>query len=171
MADLNQVFIIGRLTADPELRHTPSGAAVADLRIATSRTWKDKNGEKKEESLFIDVTVWQNQAETCCQYLKKGSQVHVDGFLKSESWEDKTTGEKRSKIKVEADRVQFLDRRQDGGGDDAPAPQKPAQGRGPAPGNRPQGNGGGYGGAPSRTPQRPTTPPQGGKGGEDDIPF
>ena len=111
MADLNKVFLMGRLTFDPELRYTPSGSAVTDLRMATSRTWTGKDGDRKEETLFIDVTVWDRQAENCCQYLKKGSQVHVEGYLKSESWESQT-GEKRSKIKVEADRVQFLDRRE-----------------------------------------------------------
>ena len=111
MADLNKVFLMGRLTFDPELRHTPSGTAVTDLRLATSRIWTGKDGERKEETLFIDVTVWDRQAENCCQYLKKGSSIHVEGSLKMDTWDDKTTGEKRSKIKVQADRVQFLDRR------------------------------------------------------------
>ncbi len=173
MADLNKVFLIGRLTFDPELRHTPSGAAVSDLRLATSRSWTDKSGERKEETLYVDVTVWQKQAETCCQFLKKGSQVHVEGFLKSETWDDKQTGEKRSKIKVEADRVQFLDKKQDGG-DDAPAPQQRVpQGRGTAPTGRTQNGGGGYGGAPASGPRRQPTPPKtgGNNGGDDDIPF
>ena len=111
MADLNKVFLMGRLTFDPELRRTPSGTAVTELRLATSRTWTGRDGERKEETLFIDVTVWDRQAETCCQYLKKGSGVHVEGSLKMDTWDDKTTGEKRSKIKVQAERVQFLDRR------------------------------------------------------------
>lgn len=116
MADLNKVFLMGRLTFDPELRYTPSGAAVTDLRMATSRTWTGKDGDRKEETLFIDVTVWDRQAENCCQYLRKGSGVHIEGALKMDTWDDKTTGEKRSKIRVSADRVQFLDRRSDGGG-------------------------------------------------------
>ncbi len=115
MADLNKVYLIGRLTQDPELRYTTGGAAVTDLRLATSRFWNSKDGERKEETLFIDVTVWNRQAENCCQYLRKGRQVHVEGYLKSESWETQT-GEKRSKIKVESERVQFLDRRDDQGG-------------------------------------------------------
>src|SRR5437763_1951991 len=110
MADLNKVFLIGRLTHDPELRYTPGGAAVSDLRVATSRSWTGKDGERKEDTLYIDVTVWNRQAENCCQYLKKGRQVHVEGYLRSESW-DAPDGSKRSKVKVEADRVQFLDRR------------------------------------------------------------
>ncbi|HEV3121859.1 MAG TPA: single-stranded DNA-binding protein [Isosphaeraceae bacterium] len=111
MADLNKVFLIGRLTQDPELRYTPNRVAVIDLRLATSRSWTNRDGERKDDTLFIDVTVWNRQAEMCGQFLKKGSQVHVEGYLKSESWESQT-GEKRSKIKVEADRVQFLDRRE-----------------------------------------------------------
>ncbi|MHC5541644.1 single-stranded DNA-binding protein [Singulisphaera rosea] len=116
MADLNKVYLMGRLTFDPELRYTPSGSAVTDLKMATSRTWTSKDGDRKEETLFIDVTVWDRQAENCCQYLKKGSSVHVEGSLKLDSWDDKTTGEKRTKIRVQADRVQFLDRRGDSGG-------------------------------------------------------
>ncbi|WP_406697529.1 single-stranded DNA-binding protein [Singulisphaera sp. Ch08] len=137
MADLNKVFLMGRLTFDPELRYTPSGAAVTDLRMATSRTWTGKDGDRKEETLFIDVTVWDRQAENCCQYLKKGSGVHIEGALKMDTWDDKTTGEKRSKIRVSADRVQFLDRRSDGGGggggggdsDYAPPAAREPQGR------------------------------------------
>ncbi len=116
MADLNKVFLMGRLTFDPELRRTPSGVAVVELRMATSRSWTGKDGDRKEETLFIDVTVWDRQAENCCQYLRKGSSIHVEGSLRMDTWDDKTTGEKRSKIKVHADRVQFLDRRSDSGG-------------------------------------------------------
>src|SRR5215208_4702060 len=116
MANLNKVFLMGRLTRDPELRYTPNGAAVTDLPLAINRTYTTKDGDRREETLFVDVTVWNRQAETCCQYLKKGRAVHVEGFLKTESWDDKTTGEKRSKTKVEAERVQFLDGRRDEGG-------------------------------------------------------
>ena len=116
MADLNKVFLMGRLTFDPELRYAPSGSAVSELRLAINRVWTGRDGDRKEEVLFIDVTVWDRQAENCCQYLKKGSQVHIEGALKMDTWDDKTTGEKRSKIKVQAERVQFLDRRGDAGG-------------------------------------------------------
>lgn len=111
MADLNKVFLMGSLTFDPELRRTPSGTAVSELRMVTSRTWMSREGERREEKLFIDVTVWDRQAENCCQYLHKGSPIHVEGALKMDTWEDKSTGEKRSKIRVHADRVQFLDSR------------------------------------------------------------
>src|SRR5271157_5453581 len=116
MADLNKVFLMGRLTFDPELRRTPMGTAVAELRLATSRTWTNREGEPQKETLYIDVTVWDRQAENCCQYLRKGSGIHVEGSLKLDTWDDKTTGEKRSKIRVHADRVQFLDSRRGNGG-------------------------------------------------------
>lgn len=177
MADLNKVFLMGRLTFDPELRYTPNGSAVTDLRLATSRTWTGKDGDRKEDTLYIDVTVWERQAENCCQYLKKGSGVHVEGSLKMETWDDKTTGEKRSKVKVIADRVQFLDRRGDSGlgGDDYAAPAResaprrsmsnaPAEARGPS-------NGARGGPAPSSAPsaRRPAGDPD--PEGDDDIPF
>lgn len=113
MADLNKVFLIGRLTHDPELRYTPNGTPVADLKLATSRKYATREGESREETLYIVVTVWNRQAENCCQYLRKGRAVHVEGYLKEETWETRE-GEKRSKIKVEAERVQFLDRKEDG---------------------------------------------------------
>ncbi len=147
MADLNKVFLMGRLTFDPELRRTSTGTAVSELRLATTRSWPGRDGERREETLFIDVTVWDRQAENCCQYLRKGSSVHVEGALKMDTWDDKTTGEKRSKVRVHADRVQFLDmRRGDGGGspdDDygasaPPARESGARRGGPAPvANRP----------------------------------
>lgn len=115
MASLNKVFLIGNLTQDPELRYTPNGAAVTDLRLAVNRVY-NVQGERREETLFIDVTVWNRQAETCCQYLRKGRPVHVEGYLRMDSWDDRATGEKRSKIKIEAERVQFLDGRRDDGG-------------------------------------------------------
>jgi single-strand DNA-binding protein len=113
MADLNKVFLIGRLTHDPELRYTPNGTPVADLKLATSRKYATREGENREETLYIVVTVWNRQAENCCQYLRKGRAVHVEGYLKEETWETRE-GEKRSKIKVEAERVQFLERKDDG---------------------------------------------------------
>ena len=175
MADLNKVFLMGRLTFDPELRYTPSGSAVTDLRMATSRTWTSKDGDRKEETLFIDVTVWDRQAENCCQYLKKGSGIHVEGSLKMDSWDDKTTGEKRTKVRVQADRVQFLDRRGDAGGsgdsDYAPAAAREAP---------PRRGGGGPGMSEGRSRPSSYAPPAGGnatrrpaepEGEDEDIPF
>src|SRR3989338_6190481 len=107
MANLNKVFLIGNLTRDPELRSTPGGTAVANLGIAVNRRFKDSSGELKEEVCFLTVTVWDKQAEACCQYLKKGRPVFVEGVLQSRFWET-GDGQKRSAIDVRAERVQFL---------------------------------------------------------------
>lgn len=184
MASLNKVFLIGNLTRDPELRYTPSGSAVTDLGVACNRTYTTKDGERREEATFIDVTVWNRQAETCCQYLKKGRPVHVEGFLKMDTWDDKTTGEKRSKLKVEAERVQFLGRGDDagGGGETEFAPPRerdrdaPTPPRRPGPGAEPRGpvNGParGFGGpAPSGPPRRPAPEPDPNNEDDEDIPF
>lgn len=177
MADLNKVFLMGRLTFDPELRRTPSGTAVTELRLATSRGWLGRDGERKEETLYIDVTVWDRQAETCCQYLKKGSGVHVEGSLKMDTWDDKTTGEKRSKVKVQAERVQFLDRREPSGmSDDEYGSREPAPSRRPAPSAEPRGAGngparGGFGGPAPAAPRRPMPEPDPHNDDDEDIPF
>ena len=107
MANLNKVFLIGNLTRDPELRYTPAGVAVSNLGVAVNRRFRDKTGELKEDVCFLTVTVWDKQAEACCQYLRKGSPVFVEGVLQSRSWET-TDGQKRSTIDVRAERVQFL---------------------------------------------------------------
>jgi single-strand DNA-binding protein len=169
MASFNKVFLIGNLTRDPELRYTPSGAAVANLGLAVNRYYNTKDGERREEVTFIDVTVWNRQAENCCQYLKKGRPVHVEGFLKMDSWDDKTTGEKKTKLKVEAESVQFLDSR--GGGDSGgetdfqPAPAREAR--------RPVGNGAPRQGfsapASDSGPARRPAPEMADE--DDDIPF
>ncbi len=108
MASYNKVLLMGNLTRDPELRYTPSGTAVANLRMAVNRRYKDKNQELKEETCFITAVVWNKQAETCNQYLHKGSSVFVEGRLQSRSWEDAATGKNRSVIEVRAERVQFM---------------------------------------------------------------
>ena len=107
MANLNKVFLIGNLTRDPELRYTPGGTAVANLGLAVNRKFKDSSGELKEEVCFLTVTVWDKQAEACCQYLQKGKPVFVEGVLQSRFWET-SDGQKRSAIDVRAERVQFL---------------------------------------------------------------
>lgn len=178
MADLNKVFLIGRLTHDPELRYIPSGSAVTDLRIATSRQFTGKDGSPQKDTLYIDVTVWNRQAENCAQFLRKGRQIHVEGYLKMESWEDKQTGQQRSRIKVEGDRVQFLDGRKDEGGgsssdDDFGGSAPPERRRATDPRgyqNGPPTRGGGpdSGSAPRRpSPPPPPSAPE----GDDDIPF
>ncbi|MGA2775615.1 MAG: single-stranded DNA-binding protein [Candidatus Omnitrophota bacterium] len=107
MASFNRVFLMGNLTKDPELRYTPQGTAVANLRLAVNRRFKAKTGELKEEVCFITAVVWNKQAETCNQYLHKGSPVFIEGRLQSRSWED-ASGQKKSVIEVRAERVQFL---------------------------------------------------------------
>ncbi|MFA5145548.1 MAG: single-stranded DNA-binding protein [Candidatus Omnitrophota bacterium] len=107
MANFNKVFLMGNLTKDPELRYTPQGTAVLNLRLAVNRKFRNKNQELKEETCFITAVVWNKQAEVCNQYLHKGSSVFIEGGLQSRSWED-TAGQKRSVIEVRAERVQFL---------------------------------------------------------------
>ena len=107
MANFNKVFLMGNLTKDPELRYTPQGTAVVNLRLAVNRRFKTKNGEPKEEVCFITAVVWDRQAETCNQYLRKGRPVFIEGRLQSRSWED-NSGQKRNVIEVRAERVQFL---------------------------------------------------------------
>jgi single-strand DNA-binding protein len=107
MANLNKVLLIGNLTKDPELRYTPSGTAVANLRMAINRKFKDRAGELKDEVCFINVVTWDKQAEVCNQYLHKGSPLFVEGRLQSRSW-DGPDGKKRSVIEVRAERIQFL---------------------------------------------------------------
>jgi len=107
MASLNKVFLIGNLTRDPELRYTPAGTAVVNLRLAVNRRYRDKNGEQKEEVCFLTVTAWDKQAEVCNQYLSKGRAIFVEGRLQSRSWEDKD-GQKRSSLDIRAERIQFL---------------------------------------------------------------
>ena len=107
MANFNKVLLIGNLTKDPELRYTPQGAAVVNLRLAVNRRFRDKNQELKEETCFVTAVVWNKQAETCNQYLHKGSPLLVEGRLQSRSWED-NSGQKRNVIEVRAERVQFL---------------------------------------------------------------
>ena len=124
MANLNKVLLMGNLTRDPEVRYTPKGTAVTELGIAVNRIYTGENGEKREEVTFVDVTVWGRTAENVGEYLKKGRPVFIEGRLQLDSWEDKQSGQKRNKLKVVADNVQFLGSRGGGGGpeegDEAP---------------------------------------------------
>jgi len=108
MASFNKVILMGNLTRDPELRYTPKGTAVAKLGLAVNRTWKTETGETKEDVLFIDIEAFSRQAETVGQYLKKGSPVLIEGRLRMDTWDDKQTNQKRSKILVTAENVRFL---------------------------------------------------------------
>jgi single-strand DNA-binding protein len=113
MASLNKVFLAGNLTRAPELRYTPGGTAVAQFGVAVNRKFKNREGQVQEEATFVDVEVWGRQAETASEYLAKGSPVLIEGRLKLDSWESKQTGEKRSKLRVVGERVQFLGGRRD----------------------------------------------------------
>jgi single-strand DNA-binding protein len=109
MSDFNKVILMGRLTAKPELRFTSGGDAVATLRIASSRRFKTKSGDEKEDSVFIDVTVWRKQAETCAEHLVKGQKVLIEGRLTMRQWETQTN-EKRTTYEIQAESVSFLDK-------------------------------------------------------------
>lgn len=109
MASLNKVFLIGNLTRPPELRYTPSGTPVADLRLAVNNTYVTKGGEKRQDTYFLTVVVWGKQAESCGEYLDKGSPIMVEGRLQTREWETKD-GQRRNVVEVVADRVQFLGR-------------------------------------------------------------
>jgi len=111
MADLNEVRLIGRLTRDPELRATPSGHSVCSFGLATGRKYKSQDGTQHEETTFVDCTAWGKTAEIVEKYIKKGSLVFVGGRLKLDTWEDRQTGQKRSKLQIVVENVQFLDSR------------------------------------------------------------
>ena len=115
MAAINRVVLVGNLTRDPELRHTPSGTAVCNLRLAVNTRRKDETGQWVDKPNYFDVTVWGNQGERCAQYLSKGRPVAVDGRLEWREWET-PEGNKRQAVDVVADTVQFLGSRADGDG-------------------------------------------------------
>ena len=124
MASFNRVIIAGNLTRDPELRYTPKGTAVARIGLAVNRVYTTDSGEKKEEVTFIDVEAWGRQAEVIGQYMKKGKPLLVEGRLKLDSWEDKNTKQKVSKLKVVLESFSFIDgSRGDAGGGVAEAPR------------------------------------------------
>jgi single-strand DNA-binding protein len=106
MANFNRVILMGNLTRDPEIRYTPSGTAVGDLRMAVNRKYRTPDGQDREETCYVGVTVWRKQAETCGEYLRKGSPILVEGRLKYDEWEKE--GQKQSRLSVVAERVQFL---------------------------------------------------------------
>lgn len=123
MPELNRVVLAGRLTRDPELRYLPSGTPLCKMGLAVSRTYKAQDGERREETLFINVTAWRGTAEYCGERLRKGRPIIVEGRLKGDEWEDKSTGQKRRSIEVHADRIQQLDWDDQGGGRPAPKPR------------------------------------------------
>src|SRR2546429_2929378 len=115
MASFNKVILLGNLTRDPEVRYTPKGSAVADLGIAVNRQYTLENGEKREEVTFVDVTFWGRTAEVAGEYLKKGRPVFIEGRLQLDTWDDKQSGQKRSKLKVIGETMQMLGSPRSGG--------------------------------------------------------
>ena len=164
MASYNKVILVGNLTRDPEVKYTPKGTAITDIGLAVNRTYSTDGGEKREEVTFIDITLWGRTAEIVGEYCKKGRPLMVEGRLQLDTWDDKTTGQKRSKLKVVGENIQLLGGREGG------------------PGGGGGGGGGEYGGeerAPRSSappPRRPAPPPQRPQDPdldqpEDDIPF
>lgn len=113
--NINKVFVLGRVTADPQLRTTQSGQPVSSFGIATNRVWKDKNGAKQEETEFHNIVVWGRQAEIATQYLKKGATVFVEGRLQTRSWQDKQGGQRKT-TEIICERLQLGPRAGEGGG-------------------------------------------------------
>jgi len=171
MANLNKVMLIGNVTRDPEIRYTPKGTALTELTLAVNRRYTGDNGEKREEVTFIDVTLWGKTAEVAAEYLKKGRPLFVEGRLRMDSWEDKQTGQKRSKLGVVGENIEFLNSREGGPGgggggsqggeyDEEPRSSRPASR--PPQQSRPQGR-------PATPPKAPVDPDLDVEG--DDIPF
>src|SRR5437899_3328583 len=155
MANFNKVILAGNLTRDPELRYTPKGTAVAKIGLAINRTWKSETGESKEEVTFVDAEAWSRTAEVIAQYLKKGRPVLIEGRLKLDQWEDKTTHQKMSKLKVVIENFQFMDSgRTDGAGASEAPRARPAAAPAAAPAGAP-----------------PQAEPEAGPPEEDDVPF
>ena len=134
MASLNKVLLMGNLTRNPEIRYTPGGSAVCEFGMAINRRFMQANGQEKDETCFVDITVWGKQAESSSRFLQKGSSVFVEGRLVYDQWTEKEMGNKRSRLRIYAERVQFLDRRdqagQPGGEGDGGAPYGQGQPQG-----------------------------------------
>jgi single-strand DNA-binding protein len=109
MANYNKVILIGNLTRDPELRYSSKGTAVAKLSVAVNRSWKTETGEQREETTFVDVDAFGRQAEVIGQYFRKGRPIMIEGRLRLDTWEDKQTSQKRSRLGVVLESFQFLD--------------------------------------------------------------
>jgi single-strand DNA-binding protein len=120
MPNLNKVQLMGNITRDPEVRYTPKGTAVTDISLAINRNYTGDDGQRHEETTFVDITFWGRQAEVIGEYMKKGRPLYVEGRLQLDTWEDKTTGQQRSRLKVVGENFQFLGSREDGGGGGGP---------------------------------------------------
>ena len=128
---VNKVILVGNLGRDPEVRSTPAGQSVAEFTLATNRKWKDREGNRQEQTEWHSIVCWGRQAEVAGQYLTKGKQIYVEGRIQTRSWEDKQSGEKRYKTEIVCDNFQMLGRRGDTAGADygagAPAPSAVAE--------------------------------------------
>src|SRR3954465_5457020 len=151
MANLNKVMLIGNLTRDPEIKYTPKGTAICNIGLAINHVYSTDSGEKREEVTFVDVELWGRLAEITGEYCKKGKPLFIEGRLKLDTWDDKQTGQKRSKMKVVASGMQLLGSKEDGG---------PQQGSSQKPAPRPQG----------RPAPRPVDPNLDAPA-DDDVPF
>lgn len=141
MANFNKVYLIGNLTRDPELRVTPKGTAICQFGLAVNRQFKDESGSVRDETTFVDIEAWGRQGETISKYCTKGRPLFVEGRLKFDQWEDKASGQKRSRLKVVLEGFQFLGGRGEGGGDAGPSEQSYERNSPPARGNsRPSSN-------------------------------
>jgi single-strand DNA-binding protein len=157
MANFNKVILAGNLTRDPEMRYTPKGMAIASFGLAINRRWTSETGEQREEVTFVDIDAFGKQAETISQYCKKGRPLLVEGRLKFDQWDDKQTGQKRSKLRVVLDTFSFLDSGRTEAAPGAPAEAAPRRPAAPT--------------APAAVPpppeaSEPDLPPR-----EDDVPF
>ncbi len=133
MANFNKVILAGNLTRDPEMRYTPKGVAIARFGLAINRTWKNEAGEQQNETTFVDVDAFARTAEVISQYLKKGRPILIEGRLRYDTWDDKQTNQKRSKLSVVCENFQFLDSgRTEGGTPQARPAAAPAAHAAPA---------------------------------------
>jgi len=146
MASFNKVILLGNLTRDPEVRYTPKGSAVCDLGVAVNRQYTLDSGEKREEVTFVDVVLWSRLAEIAGEYLKKGRPIFIEGRLQLDTWDDKQSGQKRSKLRVIGETMQLL-------------------------GGRPPGTGGGEGGESRSSKTTPPPKPGAAEPDDDEIPF
>ena len=155
MASFNKVILMGNLTRDPELRYTPKGTAIAKVGLAVNRVWTNEAGEKKEEVTFVDVDIFGRTAENVGQYMRKGRPILVEGRLRLDQWDDKQTGQKRSRLGVVAESVQFLGSPAGAGAGEGAAPAAPRPAR------------------PAAAPSAPAAEPVEGDGPpeSDDVPF
>lgn len=177
MPSFNKVILVGNLTRDPEVKYTPKGTAITDIGLAVNRTYSTDSGEKREEVTFIDITLWGRTAEIVGEYCKKGRPLMVEGRLQLDTWDDKATGQKRSKLKVIGENIQLLGGPREDGDYGNPAEgyqQRPDRGGGY--GGERRGTQGGGARHESPPPRRPAPPPQRPQDPdldqpEDDIPF